>query len=626
MSAHKNTDRLCVIATIVALLLSFLFMNGEAFGLSKVEDADAEGYQGEVIFTENDLDGDWDVSSAVRITLEGDDGDIDGNGAYFLDGDLVIAAPGKYVISGTLDDGSIIVDFEQPAKVRIMLDGVNISCSDDACIRVDEADKVFLTLAEGSENTLVSGETYSEEALADGTGGAIFSHDDLTINGSGSLNVTAGYKHGIESNDDLVITGGSITIKAAADGMHANDSLKITGASVTVDAGDDALHCDTQIYIESGEILLQSCYEGIEAPQVTIDGGNVTIYPEDDGINANGGEDSFAFGPMGEASAESEASSEETDESEEEVTPLITINGGSITIVNETGMDSDGLDSNGDIVINGGTVFVSMKGGGINNALDYGSENGGQCLINGGVVIACAGSAMMEEMSADSGQNILVWVPDETTEDGSALTVTDAQGDTVISREIPVGFSSVIVSSPDLKQGETYTITLQGGDGEETATEEAVIEETVTNIGSAGGMNMTGMPQPEGFQQPGQMAGMGPFGNESFSEKAGTEEQGIFDGTGEKDSNGQEDAGGVNEADGAADNVETEAFTQSSQGQLPQMGGMPGGFGQQEAGRDEQDSGVQEMSAEKGYDKMTWALVWASMAVLAAGIIFARKY
>lgn len=647
---------------LLSLVITILFMNGSALGLASIVDEDSESGEGMVHFTENDLDGTWDASLAVPITLDGDGGVISGNGAYFLGGDLVIAIPGRYVISGSLDDGSIIVDYEQNAKTWIMLDGVDLSCSDDACLRVDDADKVFLTLAEGSENTMKSGETYSEEALADGTGGVIYSHDDLTINGSGSLTIEASYKHGIESNDDLVITGGTIDITCVQDAMHVNDSLKVTGSSITVNAGDDALHCDTEIYIAGGTILLESCYEGIEAPTITIDDGEITIYPTDDGINANGGDSGFGFGNMGQAPAgheqagmeseaqgmmpagmesevqgmmhgaqdmmsadmeteaegmahggmesgaqgmmpagmESEAQADlaqnsETETQEDDVQPTITINGGSIVVINEAGMDADGLDSNGDIIINGGSVFVSMNGTGANNGLDYGSENGGQCLINGGTVIACAGSSMLEEISEDSGQCTLVYVPDETISADSTLTITDASGETILTKEIPLAFSSLILSTPEFEQGQTYKISISSS-GEDAVNESIAFDETVLSTGMSGGMGFGGM------QQAGQMPG---FGNTTDTENT----------------------------------ADAEAMTE---GEFPQHGQMPNfenmtegdrssmmeAFqdGQRDSTDDNNENTSEVQTTISDYDTGTW--IWMAVCVVAliGGILFVRRY
>ena len=287
MAGSKHIDKICVVVLVFSLLLTVLFVNGERLGIEMIVDEDAGANAGLVCFTANDLDGDWDASNATRITLDGSG--TAGGGAYFYNGDLVISGAGRYVLSGTLDGGSIIVNADDSSKVWLLLDGVAVNCPDDACLRVDEADKVFLTLAEGTVNSFTSGESYSEAALADNTGGAIFAHDDLTINGSGSLNVTAGYKHGIDANDELVITGGTISISAPQDGVHVNDGFRFCAASLTVAAGDDGVHSDTSVYIESGTVRIDECYEGIEAPAIDIAGGEITIYPEDDGLNANGG-------------------------------------------------------------------------------------------------------------------------------------------------------------------------------------------------------------------------------------------------------------------------------------------------------------------------------------------------
>ena len=211
MSTHNKLDNICVAIVVCCLILTALFIKGESLGITKIVDEDAEQNSDSEFFTANDLDGDWDTSDATVITLTGEGAEISGNGAYTNDGNVVITNAGYYVVSGSLTDGYLSVDAYDSSKVFILLNGVEINCSDDACIRVEQADKVFLTLAEGSQNTLTSGSQYSDQALNDGTDGAVFAHDDLTINGSGGLTVNAEYRHGIAANDDLVITGGTIT-------------------------------------------------------------------------------------------------------------------------------------------------------------------------------------------------------------------------------------------------------------------------------------------------------------------------------------------------------------------------------------------------------------------------------
>jgi hypothetical protein len=590
---------------VLTLILTVVFMNGEKLGIKVISDEDAESYSGSTYFTENDLDGNWAENKyTTYISLDGSGGKIDGNGAYFLDGDLVISNAGWYVISGALDDGGIVVDAYDSSKVWIRLDGVTLSCTDDACLRVDQADKVFLTLAEGTENSFTSGDSYSEEALADNTGGTIFSHDDLTINGSGSLTITAGYKHGIDVNDSLVITGGSITITAPEDGIHVNDSFRYKDASLTIDAGDDAIHSDAELYVESGVILIKSCYEGLEAVTIDVAGGDITVYSTDDGFNANGnsggmnfggggfggmgfggrdfsagssdgtgfgGQGSGAdssdgagssgegsdgtgssseasgsegtdgqgfggrgfggrgfggqrFGGMNSASAEStgdatsdaqgtmsatgtdggqdmaaadgagndrasmpaDASQQSVSSESDAVETYIRISGGTITIINETGRDADGLDSNGSIYIEGGDIRVSLLGDGSNCAIDYGSESGGECVVTGGTIMAFGGSSMAEEFSSSSTQCAVLYNLDSTMPADTTFSVSDADGKEILSYTPACSYSSVSFSSPELAVGETYTVAY----GENSA--ELAIDSTAMSVGTASGMGGMG--------------------------------------------------------------------------------------------------------------------------------------
>ena len=603
MSTHKNLDKICVAIVICSLVLTVLFMNGEALGITKIVDEDAEQNSDSSYFTTNDQDGTWDSTGAVRITLTGDGASISGNGAYVYDGNVVISEAGRYVFSGSLEDGSIIVDAHDSSKVWILLDGVEISCSDDACIQVDQADKVFLTLAQDSQNILKSGAEYSDTALIDGTDGAIFAHDDLTINGSGSLEVTAQYRHGVSANDDLVITGGNITITAAEDAIHANDSIRIKEAAITVTAGDDGLltanevengylyiesgtlditaagdgihttgeitvaggeinissgddgiHSDSSVFIQDGTILISDCYEGIEALIIDVSGGDVTVVPQDDGLNANGGSSMFGTGGMmgghmgggqmregmtsgafeqgqmnegetngsqnetggmgrggkggrgrmdtegmsgemptppdmgsedmaGEKPAEEETSADDgstqSAAAAENEETYISISGGTIKIINETGRDADGFDSNGDIKISGGAIYISMLGTGSNCALDYASENGGSAEITGGMIIACGASSMAETFDSTSTQASILYNTSETAEAGTMLTVTDADGSVLLSWEVPCSFNSALISCPQMKVGSSYTI--QIGDNSEVIT----LQEVSATAGSA---------------------------------------------------------------------------------------------------------------------------------------------
>ncbi len=455
MSANKNIGRICLIVLILTVLGTILFMNGEKLGIRAVEDEDAESYSGDARFTSNDLNGSWDVSRAVQITLNGDSASIRGNGAYFNDGSLTIKNGGYYSVTGNLTNGSIVVDAYVSSKVWILLNGVSVNCEDNAALSIKKADKVFLTLAEGTENTFTSGETYSDEALKNNTDAAVWSKEDLTINGSGTLRVNGEYGHGIKCNDSLVITGGMISISCPQDGIHANDSISFTNADVSVEAGDDAVHCDTKIYFRDGTLTASDCYEGIEAPMVEIAGGQIAIYPTDDGINANSGSDEASFMPGKDPDARIQQPVTET--AQEQAEGLVYITGGSITIINENGKDADGIDSNGDIVIDGGEVLISLSGSG-NNALDFGSENGGNLYLNGGTVVAAGDSSMLEKASDDSLQGNMTIITADEMSAGSLVTVSDAEDKTVLEKEIPGSFTAVTLSCSELAAKETYTV------------------------------------------------------------------------------------------------------------------------------------------------------------------------
>ena len=538
MSTHKNIDLICVVVTVLAIVLAVLFMNGERLGIEKVVDEDSENSSGSVYFTNNDLNGAWDSARATKIVLKGDRASVSGSGAYVYNGDVIINGTGLYDVSGALSDGSIIVDAHGTSKVWVRLSGAEIYCSDNAAFRVEQADKVFLTLAEGADNRIESGAEFSQEALDANVKGALFARDDLTINGSGSLTVRSGYRHGIAANDDLVITGGTITVEAPRDAIHANDSLRLCDASLTlkggdegidvdavdgyfympsgrveIDAGDDGvcvegdilfaggeltvaaaddgIHSGASIYIYGGTVLLSECFEGIEAIAVELHGGEVTMYPHDDGINANGNVlNGFVTLPSAEAA---QAGSDDAAET------YVLVAGGSLTIVNRDAQDADGIDSNGSIYITGGTVRISLPDSGTNNAIDFGSENGGAARISGGTVIACGSYAMAEGFDADSEQCSILYNVRLGVEAGSDAALLDEDGNALLFWNVPGSFSSVVFSAPEMTLGGTYTVVI--GQSEETIT----LTQTSASFGDAqsamfgGEMNWGGMQPSGGF-------------------------------------------------------------------------------------------------------------------------------
>lgn len=226
----------------------------------------------EDMFTDRDLDSDYEESECVSIQLEGNSAQASSDSVQISGSTITITEEAVYLISGTLDDGMIIVDADDSAKIQLVLNGAEITSETSAPIYILEADKVFVTLADNSENTLSNGGSYT--AIDDSNIDAvIYSKQDLTLNGSGALAISSPAGHGIVSNDDLVITSGTYTITSSSHGLKANDSIRLTGdTSITLSAGKDGFHAENDEDTSLGFIY--------------ISGGTVTVDAQGDGISA----------------------------------------------------------------------------------------------------------------------------------------------------------------------------------------------------------------------------------------------------------------------------------------------------------------------------------------------------
>ncbi|HNT78216.1 MAG TPA: carbohydrate-binding domain-containing protein, partial [Anaerolineae bacterium] len=197
-------------------------------------------------------------SDATTIQLNGDAIAFTGSGVAVDGSRATITAGGTYRISGVLDNGQIIVNTGDKEKVTLILDGATLTCADNAPIYVVQADKVVITLADGSTNVVSDGATYNAEAVAaDEPDAAIFSKADLTLNGGGALVVNATYNHGIVSKDDLKITGGTITVNAVVDGVKGRDSVAIKDGALTIHAGGDGVQANNDEDAEKGVIAIE---------------------------------------------------------------------------------------------------------------------------------------------------------------------------------------------------------------------------------------------------------------------------------------------------------------------------------------------------------------------------------
>lgn len=344
--------------------------------------ADTEAY-GEA-FSQRDLSGEYDTAEAVAITLNGSSAASDSDSVQISGSTVTITAAGTYILSGELDNGSVIVNVSEQDKVQLVLNGVSIHSDTFAALYVVQADKVFVTLADGTTNSLSNGGSFVllDENNVDAV---VYAKDDITFNGTGTLEISSPAGHGIVGKDEVTITDGvyeivaadstirakdsiaiadgSFTLTAGSDGLHAenNDddtlgSIYIADGTFTIQAVDDAVHATTLLQIDGGSLNITAA-EGLEATYLQINDGEIDISASDDGVNA--GRKSSAY------------------------TPTVEINGGTLTIVMGAG-DTDAVDANGNIIINGGTVNITAQSSfDCDGTAQY---NGGTIIVNGQTV------------------------------------------------------------------------------------------------------------------------------------------------------------------------------------------------------------------------------------------------
>lgn len=236
------------------------------------------------LFSDRDLEQGYDEKSSISITLNGGSAVCDDSAVTISGGDIVIGKEGTYVLSGTLNDGSVKVNADKADKVQLVLKNATIHSQSSAPIYILQADKVFLTTADGTQNTLSNGGSFT--VLDDNNiDGVIFSKEDLTMNGKGSLTIESPAGHGVVSKDELTITGGNFTITSASHGLSAKDSIALRGAAFDIAAGKDGIHAENNddtaigfVYIESGSYTITAAGDGISAASdMQIEDGTFTL-------------------------------------------------------------------------------------------------------------------------------------------------------------------------------------------------------------------------------------------------------------------------------------------------------------------------------------------------------------
>lgn len=476
---------------------------------------------------------DYQNLEVTSIQLDNDNTVITGNGAVFESGKIIISKGGNYVLSGTLEDGQILISTNEDEKVTLYLNGVTITSKSGPAILEEQSDKLILSLVKETINQITDSENYDS---TDDWASAIYAQDSLTINGEGSLKIQANYKDGIVSKDILTITNSSVSVNAKDDGIlgrdgivvagavlnlnvngdgikttneedsekgsiyledgtfsiqagadgiqssnqvrvvkgsyafitegkgfkalqnmlfmdgaytitstddaiHSNHSVAIMDGTYEITAKDDGIHGDAVLEIAGGVILIHESYEGLEAETIAISGGNIELTASDDGLNAAGGNDASSLnGRSGQNSFEGNGIGE------------IIITGGNL-VINANG---DGVDSNGTIIMSGGTVLVSGPENDGNGILDYGTS----FIMTGGQFTGSGSSGMYQSLSEESNVYVLDYIGQASISAGTFIRIYDGE-ELLYSFTTEKTSNAIIFASDKLVNGTEYTIEIE---------------------------------------------------------------------------------------------------------------------------------------------------------------------
>lgn len=502
----KKLSNIILYIIIISISLAGCQRNGENISSENNENQSIDSTI--EYFTNRDFEIGYDEESATNISLNDNEIQIHGSGASTSDNVITISQEGTYILKGELSDGQIIIDANKEHKVQLVLDSVSIENSSSAPIYVKQANKVFITMPENAENTLsVTGDFLNIDD--NNIDGVIFSKDDLTLNGNGSLTISTQYGNGITSKDDLVITSGNYNISATGHALEGKDSVRIANGEFEIASGKDGIHSEnnddtelglvyildgifnisssddgiyaaSNVTINGGNINIRKSYEGIEGQSIDIINGEVHIVSSDDGLNSAGGKDQSGIenrGGKGMFSIDENA--------------YINISGGIINI----NAQGDGIDSNGDLIVTGGKIYVDGPTNNGNGALDY----NGKANISGGTLVAVGTSGMAQNFGHDSTQGSIL-VTSDNIENGEVI-LKDEEGNAIFSFIPEKEYNSVVISVDELEIGKKYTIIM--GDYSQT------VEMTSLIYGEGGVDGMRDMKPKDNHQFPNNREGQG---------------------------------------------------------------------------------------------------------------------
>lgn len=437
--------------------------------------------------------------------------DEEPNACLYSKSDLIIAGGGTLTVTGNANNGITGKDTLKIEDTAVSVTAANHGVNGKDCLVLKQAD---VTVTSGGDALRATNDsdtalgciligasaltlTAGEDGIQAETALTLFDTTGTVTSGGGSSAALADdvSAKGIKAGTDITVRSGSYTFDCADDGVHANGNVTVSGGTFTVTTGDDGVHADNAVTITDGTIDIPKCYEGIEGQTIDISGGTIDIVSSDDGLNAAGGADQSGFGGRGPDSFGGSSDSS------------ITISGGTIRI----DASGDGIDSNGALTVSGGEIYVSGPTSDGDSALDY----DGSATITGGTVIAAGYSGMAQNFGTDSTQGSILLTSRSTSTE--TIRVTDASGSVLAEFTPAKAYNCIIVSTPALKQGGTYTVTM-GGESTDVTLDSLIYGSSGMGGGMGGqpGGNMGTPPDGNGGGmggQPGGNMGTPPDGN-----------------------------------------------------------------------------------------------------------------
>ena len=429
-------------------------------------------------------------------------------GISFENNTITISKSGAYSISGNSNGINILVDCDD--EVDLYLNGINMYNESKPCIYSKNSSKTFIIPMNNTENNLQDSSNGYETDEGEKLDAVIFSCSDLYFDGSGKINITANYKHaicgkdsiylsnidlesssikkGISSNDEIIINSGNYNIASVeGDCIHADDADKgniiINDGTINIDAADDGIHAENSFIINDGKINILNSKEGIEAHTIDINGGDIILIANDDGINAadfsNNTEETFnpdkrnndSFNPEnnmnqppdkpeevpnntnGQPPEPLNNSNNQQPPMNDNINPIfdvdescyVHITGGNLDI----NANGDGIDSNGEIKITGGTIIAFGSNTGGNSVLDYGTK----AIINKGNVLLYGSSGMIEPFTEGNSNSIIIYLTNRiNTED--TISVNNTSGEELISTKAKNSADCIIIGGDKFSKGE----------------------------------------------------------------------------------------------------------------------------------------------------------------------------